>query len=118
MRLCRDSDLILTGSHRFDDYRIEARGVKKVGEADGRSSQAPRRTTGRNAANEDCVISIPTRHTNAVSECCATGERAGGVDREHRHSLFLIPKDTYEPVNNRALARAGRSGDTDSMGGA
>jgi hypothetical protein len=60
---------------------------------------------------------MPT-HPHAVPEDGAAGEWARGIDANHTDRLPALPNLVNEPVHERALARARRSGHPHQIGSA
>src|SRR5438046_615407 len=55
-------------------------------------------------------------HANAVAENRAAGVGAGGIDGNDSHAVVFFSEFLRQLINQRALARARRSGDAYSLG--
>ena len=66
--------------------------------------------------DEHAGVEADRFHANPVAEQRAAGEGAGGIDRDDRHFETALAIGANQLFGERALARAGRSGDADAMG--
>ena len=57
-------------------------------------------------------------HADTVAENRTAGKRAGRIDRHHAHRLSGLPGLAHDAIDQRALARSGRSRDADEVGAA
>ena len=72
----------------------------------------------RHAADEDAVVAGVRLHPHAVAEDGAAGERAGRIDGDDADGPPGGADGVGQPIDERALARAGRTGDADQIGAA
>jgi hypothetical protein len=70
----------------------------------------------RHRADVHARVERALLHADAVAEERAAGERARGIDREDRDGLLRFALVLRERVDERALARAGRTRDADAPG--
>src|SRR5207248_7576394 len=76
--------------------------------------ETARVTAAGHAADEHALIEEAIAHPDAIAEDRAAGERARRIHRHDRHAVVALPVLGCEPRDERALAAAGRPGDTDA----
>ncbi len=118
VRQAHDIDLILADADRFDEDDVFACCVKQQRNIRGGARQAAEKSAGGHRANENSFVVRVALHANAVAQNRAAGEWAGGIDRDNADRFAFFAITCGEPIDQRALARAGRAGDADHIGAA
>ena len=82
-----DGNLHLTDADGLDEDPRVAGGVEHAHRVRRRTREPAELAARRHRAHEHAVVGVVVLHADAVTEDRAAGERAGGIDRDHRHSL-------------------------------
>ena len=106
-----DVDLVLPDAHRLDDDEIATGRVEDDRDLARRTRQAAELAARGHAADEDASVPGVRLHPHAVAENRAAGERARRIDRNHPDRPAFLTGMADELIDERALARARRSGD-------
>ena len=109
----RNLDFVLPDSDRFDRDEIFAGRVEHQGRIRGRARQPAEMTPRRHAANEHAGILRMCLHAHAVAEHGAAAERACGIDGKNANRVSGFAPAHDDAIDQRALARSGRSGHAD-----
>ena len=108
--------LRLAHAHGLDQDPVEPGGIEQIADLAGGGGQAAERAAGGHGADVDALVQGDGFHADAVAEEGAAGERAGGIDRDHRH---LEPGGAVggdEALDQGGLPGPGRAGDADAAG--
>ena len=111
-----DINLVLADADGFDDHEALAGGIEHERGITRRPRKAAHVTTRRHAADEDLIVLRVRLHAHAVAENRAAGERARRIDRNHPDGLAGVAGFGRQPIDERALAGAGRSGHANEVG--
>ena len=115
LRRAHDLDLGLPRADRLDDDDVEASGVERAHGVAGGGGQPAEAATAGHAADEDVGVAGQLLHADAVAEDRAAGEGAAGVDGDDADALVAPPQFARQLHHERALARAGRAGESDDV---
>ena len=111
-----DVHFILADANGFDDDDVLAGGVEHQRRVGGRARQSAEMAAGRHAPDEHARIAGVRLHPEPIAEHRAAAERAGRVDRDHADRESAATKLGRQPIDERALPRAGRTGHADEVG--
>ena len=100
---------------RLDDDDVLARGVEDERDVARGAREAAEVAARRHAADEDALVAVMRAHAHAVAENGAAGKRTGGIDGDDADRLAAAAQLRRQPIDERALAGAGRSGDADEI---
>src|SRR5919201_6216994 len=67
-------------------------------------------------ADEDALVERVPGHSDLVAQDGPACERTTRIDGNHAHRLLAIPDHLHQRISERALARAGRSGQANQVG--
>ncbi len=87
--------------------------ARKRREISGGAGESAGRAARGHGADEDAGIGVMPLHADAVAEDRAAGDAAGGIDGDDGDGLSAAAEFGGQRVDERALARAGRTGDAD-----
>ena len=114
-----DVDLVLADADRFDDDDVLAGGVEDERRVAGRAREAAQMPARRHAADEHAFVGRVRLHAQPIAEHGAAAERARGIDGDdadrQRDGARPVSDFGDQPIDERALARAGRAGDADEI---
>ena len=115
--ICRldDVNLILPDADRFNDDFIIPCGIQYRYCINGGARQSAEIAARRHAANEDAGVGCHPLHAYAVAENGAARKRARRVYGKDADALAAGAISGGQPVNQRALAGAWRSGNADDQ---
>ena len=103
-------------------YRTQGAGatssVEEKSHFKGAAGEAAKFATAGHGADKDAGVGMVTLHADTVTEDGSSGERARGVDGDHANGFVGDPDMDDELIDERAFARARRSGDTEDKGAA
>ncbi len=114
VRRGRDFHFVLPRAHRLEKDEVFACDLEQHERFERGARQASDMAPGRHAAHEDVRVVRGAVHARAVPEKRAAGEGARRVDGEHGDAAMTFAGQLGESVRERALADAGRSGQTDN----
>jgi hypothetical protein len=106
----------LSDTHGFKQHHIEVRRLQHVEHIARRTRQPAEMTASRDRTDEHPLIGEMLLHPNPVAEDRAARVRARGIDRKHRDALALLAIEPNQPIDQGALARAGRARHADHIG--
>ncbi len=111
-----DVDFILADANGLDHNQVAAGGVEHGGNVGGGARQSAQGAARGHAANVDAGVGEVVLHADAVAEDGAAGVRAGGIDGDDADGLILLAIVLGQLVDQRALASAGRAGESEDAG--
>ena len=115
VRRANDVHLVLTDADRFDDDDVVARGVEDDRGFRGGARQAAEMTARGHAADEHAGVLGVRLHADAIAENRAAAVRTRRIDRDDADRAVGLSKLGDQPIDERALARAGRTRDADEI---
>ena len=110
-----DLDLLLPHSDGLDQNDAVPERVEDVDDARGGARETAGVTAARHAADEEALVEETLAHPNAVAEDRAAAEGRRRVHRDDPDTVGRRPVRAGEPVDERALATARWTGDTDDL---
>ena len=105
-----DRDVVLSGADGLDDQGLEAGAADQFDEV-GKTTVVF--ADDREASVEDLLVDRVEVDPQAIAEKRAAGDRAHRIERDHRHRAAATRGFRGHRGHERALARAGASGDAD-----
>ena len=109
-----DVHFVLTDADGLDDDDVLAGRVEHERRVAGRAREAAQMSARRHAADEHALVGRVRLHAQAIAEHRAAGERARRIDGDHADARAGCARNSVDqPIDERALARAGRTGDAD-----
>src|SRR5439155_26140771 len=111
-----DLDLLLPHSDGLDQNDAVPERVEDVDDARGGARETAGVTAARHAADEKALVEETLAHPNSVAEDRAAAEGRRRVHRDDRDAVGRRAVRAGEPVHERALPTAGRTGDADDLG--
>ncbi len=110
------SSVCPTPTHGLDQDALEAERLEHIRDLFRGGGETALRPSRGHRPDEHAGVEADRFHANPVAEQRAAGEGAGGIDRDNRHFETALAIGAHQLFGERALARAGRSGDADAMG--
>ncbi len=113
IRQLHDIDFVLADADCFHEDRIPRGGVQDTNHVGGCRRESTQMPSCRHASDEDSGVGGKGLHADAIPKDCAAGERAAWIDGNNPNLRAVLPIRGRQPVDERALAGAGASGDSD-----
>ena len=110
-----DVDFVLTDADRFDQHDVFAGGIEDDGDLTGGAGKTTEIAPGCHAADENVCVTGVRLHPDAVAENRTAAERARRIHRDHSDRPAALADFADHAIDQRALACAWRSGDTDQI---
>ena len=107
-----DVDFVLSNSDRLDHHQVASRGIKHGRHIRRGARQSAQRTARGHAANVDSGIGKMLLHADAVAQNRSAGVGTGGIDRDDADGAFFLAIVAGQLIDQRALARARRTGES------
>src|SRR6185436_10050863 len=109
-----DVVLGLTDADGFDHDLVETESVHHVARVDRRARESAVPAAARHRTDVHAGVERALFHADAIAEQRAAGVRAGGIDGEDADGAITRTQRFRQLVDERALARARRTGDADA----
>src|SRR5712692_1237672 len=112
IRQPHDVDFILADADSLDQHVLFSSGVQEQRDFRCRSGQTPEESPrGHRADKRSRITSMPL-HSNPIAQNGAPGVRARGINCDHAHLFLLFAVIACQTVNECALPRPWRSGNS------